>query len=287
MTGYSVREFNALLHFFEESVNESRMTVEGKERERRPAVYKNSVFSCIADQLMFILIYMKQYMTQTAFGQLFGISQPKANLWIHHLMPILSDALYKADTVPCRDMNDLQEKEADVYIHDGTERRIQRPKDNERQRKNYSGKTKTHAVKNNIIADAKCVIVFLTLTAEGRKHDKKIADETGYILPDGSTLLQDTGFQGFSVKNTAILQPVKKPRGKELTAEQKEMNRKISKIRIRIEHIVSSVKRYRIVKDRLRNWLRGFADTVMEITCALHNFRLRFRPWQEVKLQGV
>ena len=287
MTGYSVMEFNALLHFFEESVSESRMTVEGKERERKPAVYKNSVFSCIADQLLFILVYMKQYMTQTALGQLFGISQPKSNLWIHYLMPILSDALHGADAVPCRDMKDLHEDEADIYIHDGTERRIQRPKDNEIQKMHYSGKTKTHTVKNNVIANAKCVIIFLSLTAEGKKHDKKIADETGYILPDGSTLLQDTGFQGFSVKNVAILQPVKKPGGKELTGGQKEMNRKISKIRIRIEHVVSGVKRYRIVKDRLRNWLRGFADTVMETACALHNFRLRFRPWQEVKLQEV
>ena len=31
--------------------------------------------------------------------------------------------------------------------------------------------------------------------------------------------------------------------------------------------------------DKLRNWKKGFPDQVMRICCALHNFRLNFRPW--------
>ena len=103
-----------------------------------------------------------------------------------------------------------------------------------------------------MLANAICKVIFLTPTVEGKKHDKKIADESGYKLPEGSKLLQDTGFQGFSVSNVEILQPTKKPRGKELTQEQKDKNRNISKIRIRIEHVISGIKRYRIVKDKCR-----------------------------------
>lgn len=230
---------------------------------------------------------MKQYTTQTVLGKLFGISQPKANLWIHYLLPILSSALSELKVMPCRNMEGLQEKEASIYSHDGTERPIQRPKDNEKQKKYYSGKQRTHTVKNNMLANAICKVIFLTPTVEGKKHDKKIADESGYKLPEGSKLLQDTGFQGFSVSNVEILQPTKKPRGKELTQEQKDKNRNISKIRIRIEHVVNGVKRYRIVKDKCRNWSKGFTDQVMEIACGLHNLRLDYRPWQEVKLQDV
>lgn len=40
-----------------------------------------------------------------------------------------------------------------------------------------------------------CKIRFLSDTVESKKHDKKLADETQYTLPDGSKLLQDTGFQ--------------------------------------------------------------------------------------------
>jgi DDE superfamily endonuclease len=119
----------------------------------------------------------------------------------------------------------------------------------------------------------------LTPTCEGTHHDKKIADETGLVLPEGSSLAQDTGFQGFALANVTIIQHIKKPRGKELTPEQKESNRRISSLRIRIEHAIGGVKRYRIVKDQCRARKNNFRDQVMETCCGLHNFRLNFRPW--------
>ena len=45
-------------------------------------------------------------------------------------------------------------------------------------------------------------------------------------------------------------------------------------------HVKSSVKRCRIVKDRIRLWKQGVRDLVMELCCALHNFRVRLTPWQ-------
>jgi hypothetical protein len=49
---------------------------------------------------------------------------------------------------------------------------------------------------------------------------------------------------------------------------------------LRIEHVNNSVKRCRIVKDRIRLWKQGVRDLVMELCCALHNFRVRLTPWQ-------
>ena len=287
MTGYTLNEFNALLPSFEEAILESNQTLEGKERVNKPTAYKNSAFSNIADQLFFILIYMKQYTTQTMLGQLFGISQSKANLWIHYLMPILLTALGKMKALPCRDMHEFIEKEASLYAHDGTERIIQRPKNNAKQKEHYSGKKKAHTVKNNVLANSNCEVIFLTPTVEGKKHDKKIADESEYRLPKGSILLQDTGFQGFSSEDVLILQPAKKPRGKNLTSEQKVINRSISTIRIRVEHVIGGVKRYRIVKDKCRNWVKGFTDLVMVIASGLHNLRLRFRSWKEITIRDM
>ena len=114
---------------------------------------------------------------------------------------------------------------------------------------------------------------------KARKHDKKIADEAAFTLPAGSILYQDTGFEGFALEGTTIVQPKKKPRGAELTADEKAENRRISSIRIRVEHAINGVKRYRIVKDQLRNWKTDFRNKVMETRRGLHNFRLRFRPW--------
>ena len=97
-------------------------------------------------------------------------------------------------------------------------------------------------------------------------------------------MLQDTGFQGFELEHIAILQPKKKPKGKALSEEEKQVNQMISSVRVRIEHVMSGIKRCRIVKDKHRNWLKGFKDTVMEIACGLHNLRLQFRPWTAMQL---
>jgi hypothetical protein len=92
-------------------------------------------------------------------------------------------------------------------------------------------------------------------------------------------MAQDAGFQGFQLEGVAIMQPKKKPRGGELSYADKLRNRLISSLRVRIEHAIGGVKRYRMVKDKLRKWKSGFRDLVFEICCGLHNFRLNFRPW--------
>lgn len=167
-----------------------------------------------------------------------------------------------------------------IFFHDATERPIQRPKDPQAQKAYYSGKKKQHTIKNNLVINAESKVVFLTPSFEGRIHDKQIADTVGYTVPRGSILYQDSGFQGFTRPDVTIIQPKKKPKGRDLTPEEKEQNRLISSIRIQAEHVISGVKRYRIVKDKLRNWKQGFSDLVMETCCGLHNFRLNFRPWR-------
>ena len=166
------------------------------------------------------------------------------------------------------------------FFHDGTERPIQRPKAPDAQKAYYSGKKKQHTVKNNLLITADSKVVLLTPCYKGRIYDKHIADMTDYNLPRGSYLYQDSGFQGFALAGINIIQPKKKPKGQDLTGEERARNRKISSIRTQIEHAISGIKRYRIVRDKLRNYKKGFTDVVMETCCGLHNFRLDFRPWK-------
>ena len=66
----------------------------------------------------------------------------------------------------------------------------------------------------------------------------------------------------------------KKPHKQDLTDNEKERNRRMSKIRIRVEHVISEIKRSRTAKDVLRNTKDGFSDLVMVIACGLHNLRI-------------
>jgi hypothetical protein len=124
-----------------------------------------------------------------------------------------------------------------------------------------------------------CHICFLSDTYEGKASDKSLADLEGYTVPPSSCLYQDMGFQGYMYEGITIVQPKKKPRGGALTPPEKAANRAISSIRIRIEHAIGGVKRYRMVKDKIRLLKDGMRDTLMETCCGLHNFRLQYRPW--------
>ena len=145
LTGYTVEEFQILLPYFRaefESYVQTH-TLDGKRRTKRKySPYKNSPLPTIEDKLLFILIYLKQADTQELHGALFEMSQPKVNIWIHLLHPILNRALAVADALPVRDAEqlDLSEGEHSLFFHDGTERAINRPKDTEDQTTYYSGK---------------------------------------------------------------------------------------------------------------------------------------------------
>jgi len=134
-------------------------------------------------------------------------------------------------------------------------------------------------VKNVVLINRQLSIEFLSQTHEGRVHDKRIADSTPYPLPQGSHLLQDLGFLAFTLSGVTIEMPTKKPKGGELTALEKAANQALSRRRVTIEHVNSSIKRCRILKDVCRLLRQGVRDLIMEIGCALHNFRLRLDPW--------
>jgi hypothetical protein len=65
----------------------------------------------------------------------------------------------------------------------------------------------------------------------------------------------------------------------ELTREPHVANQALHQRRLRIAPVNSRVKRCRSVKDRIRLWKAGVRDLVMELCCALHNFRVRLHPW--------
>ncbi|MDM8524297.1 transposase family protein, partial [Desulfococcaceae bacterium HSG8] len=164
------------------------------------------------------------------------------------------------------------------FAIDGTDRDIQRPKDNEKQKEFYNGRKKKHSVKNNVIVsvgDRK--VKYLSGTCEGKKHDKKLCDEEQLVFPKDIGLWKDTGFQGYEPEGVNTHQPKKKPRGGELSIDEQIENSIISGVRIVVEHVISGIKRCRIVRDVFRNTKEKSDDLVTEIACGLHNFRTECR----------
>lgn len=108
-------------------------------------------------------------------------------------------------------------------------------------------------------------------------HDKRLADEMALSFPEETKCLQDTGFQGLSIPGAVPIQPKKKPRGKELSAEEKEENRLKSRERVVVEHSIGGVKVWRCVREICRSTSYERRDSLTWYAAGLHNFRLRLR----------
>jgi hypothetical protein len=109
-TSLTSDEFDHLLTDFENAFQDHmrQWRLDGKLRLARSYVtYANCPLPTPADRLLFILAYLKTYSLQVVHGRLFGMSQSKANQWIHTLMPVLQATLRKLGDAPARSIQEL------------------------------------------------------------------------------------------------------------------------------------------------------------------------------------
>jgi hypothetical protein len=235
----------------------------------------------MAEKLFYILFYLKCYPTFDLASALFDFDRSQAHRWVHKLQRILEKTLGEKQVLPLRQIHSVEEflekfPMVKKVIVDGTERAICRPKNEEKQRENYSGKKKRHTRKNIVASDKEKKILVLTATKTGKTHDKKIQEEEDFILgiPDEIDVLADSGFQGLQKQYENIHLPKKKPRGGELTKEEKEKNKELAKERVVVENAIGGVKRYNAVSGIYRNRICNFDDKLMLTACGLWNFYL-------------
>lgn len=126
LTSLSVEKFSELVEPFETAFREhmATWTLEGKRRQNRAYVsYANSPLPTPEERLLFILSYLKENPTQTYHGLLYGMTQGKANMWLHSLLPALRSALREMGHAPARSFAELikrLEQEPEVEAHEPT-----------------------------------------------------------------------------------------------------------------------------------------------------------------------
>lgn len=291
LVGLSHDQFSHLLPYFEAAHDdylcEHELRGKRRSKQRRFCIYKNSPLPDVPGRLFFILVYLKNNPLQEYHAACFGMGQKHCNTFVHCLSHILRLSLETMGLVPAQTDKELSTRLLDlskdrtvepVLLHDGTEREIPRPVDADEQKEQYSGKKKCHTVKNAVVITASCLILFVSPTVSGKTHDKKMAD-TMYSFPVPCILYQDTGYQGYAPEKVTVIQPVKKRKAKELSGEEKEFNKEVSRIRVRVEHAIGSVKIMRIVKDECRLKANSFVENIFATCAALHNLRIKMKPW--------
>ena len=271
LTGVTPDEFSKLLPSFAKMWNqtkEDKYLKDIKHRQRKPGGGTKGFLKTIEDKLFYILFYYKCYPTFDLLSFFFNCNRSNACRRMHQLTAIIESVLDKKMVLPKRKIENIDEffrifpEAKDIFI-DGTERPIQRSADNDTQKQNYSGKKK---------------IGFLGKTTNGKEHDLPILKKDGFLdhVPENIPIHFDLGFQGVATDfpNINSVLPKKKPKGKELTEDDKEQNTAKSRIRVLVENAIGGVKRLKIVSDVFRNRKIGFVDTAMLLACGIWNFHL-------------
>lgn len=279
LIGVSQKEFYTLLPLFKTAW--MTFLVTKPNRKRRPGAGIKGVLPGGEEKLFFALMYLKTYPTFDVMGFIWGTDRTRAHKWSHKLLPILKNSLHISGSLPKRKITSVEEfmqafpEVKDIFI-DGTERPVQKPINQKRKKKLYSGKKKGTMRKNIVISNRERKILYLSKTRSGRRHDKRIFDKDhiARTIPDNVTAWTDTGFKGMEIIHPNTQMPKKATKRHPLTEAEKLNNHFISGLRIVAEHANAGLKRLKAATDIYRNRKPNFDDLFMELSAGIWNFHL-------------
>ena len=281
MTSLQPAEFDFLLaDFAPRSERYFRyQTWQGKKRKRpRFQPQADEALADPAQQLFFLLVYLKNNPLQQFQAALFDLSQGSVSNMVARLLTLLNQTLKGLGLAPCQDTDSLRAQldrlQPRALNLDATEREVARSSDQAAQTEEYSGKSRGHTSKNQVLCDDVGYVHFLSWTYEGKVHDKALAEAEALSFPAGLVLRQDTGYQGYGPKGAIVSQPTKKPRKAELSTTQKLVNQSISTMRVVVEHAIGGIKRLHCLAHKLRLWGWSIRDELMQAGTGLHNLRV-------------
>jgi len=289
-SGLELHEFDAL----NSKIKERHSVFEQKRlfrADRKRKVGAGHPFKLsLTDRFLMLLVYYHLYVSSTLAAYLFDLSQTNVLKNIRKLEPLVSEVLPlpKKQHKKARRLQTLDEIEAmfpgfKAFL-DATEQEIPRPKSKRKRKTHYSGKKKRHTVKTQITVNKDGLIVHKTRHGRGRTHDYALFKHSHLHLPDAVCLGVDLGYDGIKTDYPELRcevpfkrrSPGRGKRGvkaKELSADQKSFNQKLSKERVVVEHTFSRVKKFRIWAEEFRNRLKHY-NTMTEIVCGLVNLRI-------------
>lgn len=294
MTGLRIKEFQRLVEETKEDWNglKRARTLPREYLKRRPGAGRKETFTSCEEQLFIVLFWMRSYPTFLMLEMLFGGDEVTHWRIVHRVTPLMSVRRLSVSQPGRRRIRNMEElKEAFPDIHaaieemlvDGTEQRIQRPKNKRKNKKYRSGKKKAHTVKTQVVVDAKSKrILHVSKTVEGKKHDFRLFKET--VCPTandgGHALLADSGYQGLTDQfpNLSSARVAKKRfRGDPpLTKAQRRANRLLSKVRIFVEHAIGRCKQYKVLDHVFRHDLSHY-NPIFRAVASITNLKLEMR----------
>ena len=204
-------------------------------------------------EILLTLMYLRHNAAFCVVGLMFGVSADVAENTFHEIVAVLRD-LCPADRWDAEKRWTKKEPSwkpdtLDTLIVDSFETPVGRPSEKEKQKRLYSGKKKQHTLKTQVITDKTGEILSIAPGHRGPKADKRLYEaSTAEVVYPTAEKAGDLAYVGLP----GVMTPHKKPRGGELTEEQKASNRAFSSRRVHVEHGIRRIKAFRVLRDEYR-----------------------------------
>lgn len=124
-----------------------------------------------------------------------------------------------------------------------------------------------------MVVDRKKEKIICVHQTRGKTHDFKLFKRSKLPLNKNKKVKVDSGYQGIDKIHPNSELPKKSTRLKPLTKKEKKNNVKLSKTRVKVEHVIGKIKVFRIMAERYRN-RRKHHDLRMKLICGIYNFEL-------------
>jgi hypothetical protein len=142
-----------------------------------------------------------------------------------------------------------------------------------KQKRYYSGKQKCYTLKAQLLVEFETGQIICTAIDTGTTHDFKLLKRSRLPFVSSQLCLADRGYQGFAKRHTGACTPTKKPRKPPLPQEEKQHNRALARLRVRIEHVIRRFKIFRMFSGRYRNCRKRFGLR-LNLIAGLLNYKL-------------
>ncbi len=204
-------------------------------------------------EVLLTLIYLRHNVSHAVVGELFGVSADTSENTFHEVVFMLRDICpaqrWDAEKKWKKSEPSWRPDTVERALIDSFESPVRRPSLPERQKRLYSGKKKRHTLKSQVLTDERGEILDLDPGHRGPTADKRLYEHSKVDEHYPNAAKQgDLAYQGIE----GVSVPHKKPKGGQLTQEQRAENRQRASVRVHVEHAIRRIKGWRIVRDDYR-----------------------------------
>jgi hypothetical protein len=300
LVGMSLVEFDQFYVEFEIAYEERRQnistTCRGQKKRQRAVGAGRKYKYDLRDRLLMTLFWLKAYTTYELLGFFYDLNKTNVEDNLKAILDTLENMTEFNFERPKENRKKLScvEEVMDAFpqvrlVIDGKEQRVERPKNKkgkdgnmqDRQKPYYSGKKKSHTIKNQVAISPVGLVEHASKNVPGSTHDLTLLRQTDLLseLSEEEAAMMDKGYDGIAADypDKKLYLPFKARRNHPLTEEQKAYNRFLAKYRIVVEHTMAQLNKFQVLVQRFRHQLSKHSS-IFRIVCGLVNRHIQLRP---------